>query len=65
MAVHWIPRNAARDIAAEALRPDRARPTEIRVRREVARRIGGALPVVVDDSLPFAPGFEIVREAPA
>ena len=63
MAVHWIPRSTARDIAAEALRSDRARPTEIRVRSEVARRCGG-LPVVVDDSIPFAPGFEVHREAP-
>ena len=64
MAVlHWIPRSTARDIAAEALRSDRARPTEIRVRSEVARRIGG-LPVVIDDTLPRFPGFEIVREAP-
>ena len=64
MAVlHWIPRNAARDIAAEALRPDRARPTEIRVRSEVARRCGG-LPVVIDNTLPRYPGYEVHRERP-
>ena len=61
MAVHWIPRDAARDIIAEALRTDRARPVEIHVRSEVAQRCG-ALPVVVDDSIPFCPGYEVHRE---
>ena len=64
MAVHWIPRDAARDIIAEACRTDRAPAVAIHVRPEVARRLGGRLPVVVDASLPRFPGFEIVREAP-
>lgn len=58
-----LPASTEADIAAEANRPDRARAVSIHVSRALARRLHG-LAVVVDDSIPFSPGYEIVRKAP-
>lgn len=54
----------AADIAAEANRADRAPVSSIHVRSGVARRLHGALAVVVDDTIPRSPGFEVRRAAP-
>jgi hypothetical protein len=51
------------DIVAEANRPDRAPCRSIHARSGVARRLHG-LAVVVDDTIPRSPGFEVHRAAP-
>lgn len=58
-----LPASTEADILAEANRPDRAPYTAIHVTRSLARRLHGALPLVIDDSVPF-PGYEVHRAAP-
>jgi hypothetical protein len=76
---HWSPPDIRRDILAAALRWDAADPVAVHVRPEVRARMGPGplsrpprtgtgqgddIPVVVDDQLPRAPGYEVHRVAP-
>ncbi|SFP52476.1 hypothetical protein SAMN05660464_3433 [Geodermatophilus dictyosporus] len=68
----------ARDLLAVAWEPGAAPPREVRVRPELAGRLGGepgpdgqwllgepaGVPLVVDPLLPRSPGFEVRRVAP-
>ena len=77
---HWLPPDIRGDILAAALRSDAAAPLVVHVRPEVHARMGTrplcaepaapagqgtSIPVVVDDQLPRAPGYEIHRVPPA
>jgi hypothetical protein len=69
---HWAGPDVAGDILAIARRAGAAEPVEIRVRPEVHQDLRGTaggqpadldgIPLVVDDQLPFFPGFEIHRD---
>ena len=74
---HWLPADVRGDILAAALRSDAAAPLVVHVRPEVHARMGSGplsadptgqgtcIPVVVDDELPRAPGYEVHRVPPA
>jgi hypothetical protein len=76
--IHWAPPDMSADILREARRPDAAEPVSVHVRPEVhaviCQELGadpatGTVPawngirLVVDDSIPAVPGFEIHRAA--
>jgi hypothetical protein len=67
--IHWTKPDVAGVILAEAVRPDAARPVAVHVRPEIYDLVAGrwsGIPLVVDDSIPARPGYEIHRAvAPA
>ena len=69
----WSTRSLCGDILAEAYRPDAAPPVAVHVRPELCELLleeptgstpPTSLPLVVDDDIPTAPGYEIHRAPP-